>query len=154
MAATLDCYQFRIMPEIGFKLFRAARGRCCAVRLEFEQTPFSQRPMNDRKIEWSNESCFGWYYFVTSSIEIPFSNSNKIRRHGPKLTKRLLFVVTRITTTIREQHLRPTHQSAAVVHTQRAVRWGLNWQLTVSHSMPFANLAIHPLQSKPFQLSN
>ena len=82
LAANFGCDRFRIMPDIVSNLLRAASWRRCAVQFESEQTPFlgqvvdldlmlctgfssehavlflchifTQRPMNDRKIERSN----------------------------------------------------------------------------------------------------
>ena len=42
LAANFGCYQFRIMPDIVSMLLHDAIWSCCAVQLEFEQTPFSR----------------------------------------------------------------------------------------------------------------
>ena len=51
---------------------------CCL----FMWANFTQRPMNDWKIEWSYERCFGRYYLIIkSSIENFISHEKKNRRH-------------------------------------------------------------------------
>ena len=39
---------------------------------------FTQRPMNDGKIEWSNGGCFGWQQLLANSIKIFISHENKM----------------------------------------------------------------------------
>ena len=49
---------------------------------------FTQRPMNDRKIERSDGRCFGRQQLLAYSIEIFISlNNKKVTRRGPKFTK-------------------------------------------------------------------
>ena len=48
---------------------------------------FTQRPMNDRKIELSDGRGFGRQQLLADSIGISFPNEKKICRHGPISTK-------------------------------------------------------------------
>ena len=109
------CNRFRIMPDIVSKLLCAAIWSRCAVWLESEQTPFlwqvvdldlllctgfnsehailflcyifTQRPMNDHKIERSNGRCFGLQQLLVDSMRTSFPNEKKICRHGQISTK-------------------------------------------------------------------
>ena len=90
-AAIFGCDWFRIMPDIDSKLLRAAmKSLCCLIpqigyrlrvldlqlctRLFSEHAVlfvimFTQRPMNDWKIEQSNRHCFGCQQLLANSIE-------------------------------------------------------------------------------------
>ena len=100
LAANFGCNRFRITPDIVSKLLRAAIWSCCAVQFESEQTPFlwqvvdldlllctgfnlehaalfrchchifTQRPMNDCKIEQRYGWGFGQQQLPAYPIEI------------------------------------------------------------------------------------
>ena len=104
-AANFGCYWFRIMPDIVSKHLCTPIRSCCPVLLESEQTPFpwkgrrlgsaalnriqfgtcslflcyifTQRPMNDCKIEQSYRHCFGQQQLLANSIENFISHEKK-----------------------------------------------------------------------------
>ena len=107
--------RFRIMPDIVSKVLRAAIWSCCVVQFEFEQTPFlgqvvdldlllctgfdsehvvlflchifTQRPMNDCKIEQSDGRCSGWQQLFANSMENFISHEKNHCRHCQIFTK-------------------------------------------------------------------
>ena len=109
-AANFGWNRFRIMPDIVSKLLRACIWSRCVVQFEFEQTPFlgqvvnldlllctgfdsehailflchifTQRPMNDCKIEQSDGRCFGWQQLFANWTPIPW----KFSFHMKKIT--------------------------------------------------------------------
>ena len=100
---TFGFNRFRIMPDNVSKFMRFAIWSRCAVLFESEQMPFSltglqfrsaslhkfdwehavlflchiftQTPMNDRKMEWSDEQSFGGQQLLANSIENFISHS-------------------------------------------------------------------------------
>ena len=50
---------------------------------------FTQRPMNDRKIERSDGSCLGWQQLLANSIEISFHMKKKSDSLRPEIYKAL-----------------------------------------------------------------
>ena len=92
LAANFGCNWFRIMPDIVSKLLCAANWSSCAVRLAglllctgfdsehpalFLCHIFTQRPMNDRKIERSDGRCFGMQQLLSNSVEKFISDIKK-----------------------------------------------------------------------------
>ena len=99
LAENLGCNWFRITHDIVSKLLHTTIWSSCAVQFKSEQSPFlgqvipvyldlllgtgfnlehvvlflchifTQRRMNDRKIEWSNGCCFGLQQLLANSIE-------------------------------------------------------------------------------------
>ena len=59
------------VPQVGFKLAT----NCC--QLGQDIPTFTQRPMNDRKIEQRIGRCFGWQQLLINSIENLISYKNK-----------------------------------------------------------------------------